>query len=56
MKEKNQLFKKDIKVINMGLEIFTDSLKNQKVEVVQMDWKPPAGGNKKLADLLKKMR
>jgi len=55
MKNKNQLFNKNIKVINMGLDIFTESLKSQNVKVVQMDWKPPAGGNKKLAELLKRM-
>lgn len=33
---------KDIKVINLGLEAFKDDLQKQGVEVVQVDWQPPA--------------
>lgn len=51
----NNLFKQDLKVINMGLEAFGDNLKKEKVRVLQMNWKPPAGGNKKLAALLAKV-
>jgi FdrA protein len=46
----------DVKVINVGLEIFYDSMAEQGVEVVQVDWKPPAGGNEELMSILKKMR
>ena len=42
--------------LNVGLESFTDSLKSQGAAVVQVDWKPPAGGNEKLMGLLAKMR
>lgn len=56
MSKVNELFKKDLKVINLGLESFYRDLKNQKVEVVQVDWKPSAGGNKKLASLLSKIK
>jgi len=42
--------------INVGLESFTDSLKDQGAEVVWVDWRPPAGGNEKLAALLARMR
>lgn len=51
----NNLFNQDLKVINMGLEAFGDNLKKEKVRVLQMNWKPPAGGNKKLAALLAKV-
>jgi hypothetical protein len=51
----NNLFKQDLKVINMGLEAFGDNLKKEKVRVLQMSWKTPAGGNKKLAALLAKV-
>lgn len=51
----NELFKKDLVVINMGLESFADNLKDQNVKVLQMNWKPPAGGNKKIASLLAKL-
>jgi FdrA protein len=39
-------------VINVGLESFADDLGAQGVPVVQMDWRPPAGGNARLAALL----
>jgi FdrA protein len=42
-------------VIAMGLRDFAESLKEQGVEVVQVDWTPPAGGDKELADLLEKL-
>lgn len=50
------LLKKDLKVINMGLKSFYDSLKTQGAIVIQMDWKPPAGGKKDLLEILKKLR
>lgn len=46
----------DFGVINVGLEIFFDSLRDQGAETVQVDWRPPAGGNEKLMSLLSKMR
>jgi hypothetical protein len=42
-------------VIAMGLRDFAESLQEQGVEVVQVDWTPPAGGDKELADLLEKL-
>ena len=42
--------------INVGLESFTDSLKDQETDVIQVDWKPAAGGNADLAALLEKMK
>jgi FdrA protein len=39
-------------VINLGLKIFAQSLEDQKVDVVQVDWIPPAGGDKAMLDLL----
>jgi hypothetical protein len=42
-------------VIAMGPRDFAESLKQQDVEVVQVDWTPPAGGDKELADLLEKL-
>lgn len=46
------LFGKELKIINMGLESFALDLKASNVDVVQMDWRPPAAGNKKLAAML----
>ena len=41
-----------LQVINIGLESFAEDLRAQGVAVVQMDWRPPAGGNARLAALL----
>ena len=43
-------------VINVGLETFYESMVAQEVEVLHVDWKPPAGGNEELMSILKKMR
>lgn len=51
-----ELFKTDLKVINMGLESFAEDLKSVNVPVIQMDWRPPAGGNKKLAAILEMLK
>jgi len=39
-------------VINLGLRKFAESLEEQEIEVVQVDWVPPAGGDKDMLDLL----
>ncbi len=47
-----ELLHKPLVVINLGLKQFADSLEEQKIEVVQVDWIPPAGGDKAMTDLL----
>ncbi len=42
--------------INVGLESFYDSLISQGAQAVHVEWRPPAGGNDKLAALLAKMK
>jgi len=44
-----------LRVINVGLDGFARELAEQGVEVVQVDWSPPAGGDPVLADLLSKL-
>ena len=39
-------------VINLGLRKFAESLEEQGIEVVQVDWVPPAGGDKEMLDIL----
>ena len=46
---------KKIVVINIGLELFADTLKDLDVDVINVDWRPPAGGDKKMAELLNKL-
>ncbi|HRJ76454.1 MAG TPA: hypothetical protein PLX90_10670, partial [Anaerolineales bacterium] len=42
--------------INVGLESFYESLISQGAGAVHVEWKPPAGGNEKMASLLAKMK
>ena len=42
--------------VNVGLETFYDSLIAQGARAVQVEWKPPAGGNEKLAGILARMK
>jgi len=51
----NTLFEQELRIINMGLVTFADNLKDQNTKVLQMDWRPPAGGNEKLIALLQKL-
>jgi len=44
-----------LKVVNLGLKGFALELEQQGVEVLHVDWAPPAGGDPKLADLLSKL-
>ena len=52
----NELFKTELKVVNLGLESFYDDLKGQKVPAIHVQWKPVAGGDKKMASLLGKLK
>jgi FdrA protein len=42
--------------INVGLESFTASLAAQEASVIQVDWRPPAGGDEKLMAILERMK
>ena len=53
--ETKNLLEENLRVINIGLERFSWELDQQGVEVVDVDWSPPAGGNPKIADLLSKL-
>ena len=52
--EKNILTEK-LKVVNVGIKTFADDLRSQDVEVVHVDWKPPAGGDLEMLKLLAKL-
>ncbi len=56
MSKVNELFKTELKVINMGLKSFSNELKHQGVTVLQVDWRPPAGGNPKMIELLNRLK
>jgi len=48
----DELLRRPLIIINLGLKELADSLEEQGVEVVQVDWTPPAGGDKDMLDLL----
>jgi len=52
MTKRASLADKPVKVINIGLESFALDLEAAGVEVVQMDWRPPTGGDDRLLALL----
>lgn len=53
--KRNNLFDLNLKVINIGIDIFSEALKEQGVEVIHVDWLPPAGGDKKILELLDRL-
>ena len=55
MSRLNQFFKENIKVINIGIPSFAEDLTKQGVINIHVDWRPPAGGNKKVQALLEKV-
>jgi FdrA protein len=51
-----QALKKPLAGINVGLESFADSLRDQGAQVVHVDWKPVAGSSERLVSILERMR
>ncbi len=47
-----KLLAEPLVVVNVGLSKFAKSLEEQGVDVIQVDWQPPAGGDKAMMDLL----
>jgi FdrA protein len=50
------LLQQPLAAVNVGLESFFASLKEQGAEAIQVDWRPPAGGNEKMMALLTKLK
>lgn len=48
----SELFPKKLAVINVGVPLFYNDLLKQGVDVVNLEWKPPAGGNPQLVAAL----
>ncbi len=46
----------ELRVVNLGLELFANDLRSLGVPVVQVDWRPPAGGDRKMASLLQRLQ
>ena len=43
------------RVVNVGLPLFAESLRAQNVPVIDLDWRPPAEGDRAMLDLLAKL-
>jgi hypothetical protein len=46
--ENSSIFNSPLKIINIGLLNFADSMHEQDVEVVHVYWEPPAGGDEEM--------
>ncbi len=51
----NELLSRGPVAVSLGVEDFAASLKSQGAEVVQVDWAPPAGGDRDMIELLDKL-
>ncbi|MBI3912998.1 MAG: protein FdrA, partial [Chloroflexi bacterium] len=47
---------KNFAALNVGLESFFDSLIAQRAPVIHVDWRPPAGGNERMMEILAKLK
>jgi FdrA protein len=45
-----------LSVVTFGLESFNQALLDQGVDATWVDWRPPAGGNQRLLEILEQMR
>ena len=52
MDEEMGLFRCAIVAINVGIQDFGSALEQQGIQVVYVDWSPPAGGDQEMIDLL----
>ena len=48
----DKLLSEPVVVVNLGLKQFGSSLEEQGVDGVQVDWIPPAGGDREMMELL----
>ena len=53
--EKKTILTQKLKVVNIGISTFADDLRSQNVEVIHVDWKPPAGGDIEILKMLEKL-
>ncbi len=52
MDEEIELLQGKIVAINVGIQDFGAALEEQAVQVIYVDWAPPAGGDQEMMDLL----
>ena len=56
MNQKN-ILNSELKVLSIGSDIFAQALKDQRADVIQLDWSPPKVVvlDKRISDILEKM-
>lgn len=47
------LFRSELVTVNVGPRLFATALEQQGYPTVQVNWKPPAGGDKEMQEILK---
>jgi len=47
-----KLFQSDLRVVNVGLSSFAETLRDSRVPVIDVDWRPPAGGDSELIRII----
>ena len=52
----NRLFNSQLWVVNVGVGVFYKAVLSQNVPAVQVDWRPPAGGDVRMAEILAKLK
>ncbi len=52
MDEDMDLFQGNIIAINVGIQDFGIALEGQGIQVIYVEWTPPAGGDQEMIDLL----
>lgn len=53
--KRSDILGQEMRVINIGLDIFKEALDTQGVKTIQVDWEVPAKGDEKVLEILKKM-
>ncbi len=46
------LFRSELVVVNVGPRLFAAALERQNYKTVQVDWKPVAGGDREMQEIL----
>ncbi len=46
------LFQSELVVVNVGPKLFATALEQQHYKTVQVDWKPVAGGDREMQEIL----
>lgn len=52
MNEVSSLFGDELVCVNLGLKVFYEAMQDQHLKSVHVDWKPPAGGDPRLMEIL----